>query len=97
MDYENHFFTDQLVDLDGNTFKDCTFEGCVIRYGGGNLELENPRFRDQNRFEFINGVDPTDNLVLRFLKAGVVLNGGTIGSDAKAANDPQVTPKKDLS
>jgi hypothetical protein len=97
MDYANHFFTDQLVDLDGNTFKDCTFEGCVIRYGGGTLELENPRFRDQNRFEFVNGVDPTDNLVLRFLKAGVVLNGGTIGSDTEAANDPQVTPKKDLS
>lgn len=33
--YENSKFRNSTVDLDGASFKDCTFHGCSLRYSGG--------------------------------------------------------------
>ena len=51
MDYKDQEFDGITVDLDGNTFKDCTFKNVLFRYAGGDLEMENVGI-DRFRFQF---------------------------------------------
>jgi hypothetical protein len=32
--YEDRVFTNEVVDLDGNSFKDCTFKACKLVFNG---------------------------------------------------------------
>ena len=44
MTFERQTFDSETVELDGNTFTDCQFQGCEIIYRGG----EPPFIRDVN-------------------------------------------------
>ncbi len=39
MDYENETFTGGTISLDGNTYRNCTLQNCVLKYAGGPLTL----------------------------------------------------------
>lgn len=51
MDYKNENFEGVTVDLDGNSFKDCTFRDVTFKYAGGDLTMENCGM-DRFRFQF---------------------------------------------
>ena len=51
MDYKNENFEGVTVDLDGNSFKDCTFRDVTFKYAGGDLTIENCGM-DRFRFQF---------------------------------------------
>jgi hypothetical protein len=51
VDYKNENFEGVTVDLDGNSFKDCTFRDVTFKYAGGDLTMENCGM-DRFRFQF---------------------------------------------
>lgn len=51
MDYVNETFEGVTVDLDGNSFKNCTFRDVTFKFGGGDLTMENCGM-DRFRFQF---------------------------------------------
>ena len=51
MDYKDELFKGVTVDLDGNSYTDCTFKDVVFRYAGGPLEMSNVGI-DRFRFQF---------------------------------------------
>ncbi|RVT90151.1 hypothetical protein [Sphingomonas crocodyli] len=60
MDFLGHTFIDKVVQLDGHTYKDCTFDGCVVRYDGGSIKFDGTTsFRGENRIEWGANVDAT--------------------------------------
>jgi hypothetical protein len=63
--YENSTFSNMTVDLDGVSFRNCVFQGCALRYSGG----EPPTMVDCNfyrsRFEFAGAASDT----LSFMRA----------------------------
>jgi hypothetical protein len=59
VDYKNENFEGVTVDLDGNSFKDCTFRDVTFKYAGGDLTMENcgmVRFRFQFDGALANGL-----------------------------------------
>ena len=69
-DYVNHKFVDQVVELDGNSFDGCAFEGCVIHYHGGPVNIRNGiNLKVENRIEFKGAALATWKM-LHFLSAG---------------------------
>ena len=48
---ENKNFENQIIELDGMYYKDCTFATCMIRWNGGEFRLENIRHDDNLTFE----------------------------------------------
>ena len=60
MEFTGRTFIDDVVYLDGNTFTNCTFDGCVIRYDGGAVAFTGTtRFNVENIFEWGCSVDMT--------------------------------------
>ena len=51
MDYKDELFEGVTVDLDGNSYTDCTFKDVLFRYSGGDLEMSNVGI-DRFRFQF---------------------------------------------
>jgi hypothetical protein len=49
MDYDNQRFEGTEVVLDGNTYRDCSFENVIFVYSGGPVEMSNVRM---DRFSF---------------------------------------------
>lgn len=41
MEYKGQTFENETVELDGNTFEDCTFKNVVFHFGGGDLVMKN--------------------------------------------------------
>lgn len=70
MKYVREVFTDQIIDLDGRTFQNCTFIRCTLRYGGGRFRIVGPTTIDPVRLKFVNGVDPDNNDLVYFLRRG---------------------------
>ena len=52
MDYKNETFEGVPVELDGNTYENCTFDNVVFKYSGGDLEMKDCKFV---RFSFVFG------------------------------------------
>lgn len=49
MEYKDEAFTGVSVELDGNRFVRCTFDGCVVHYRGGEVpELDDVYFSRTN-------------------------------------------------
>ncbi len=44
IDYKNKTFRDEKVELDGKSFKNCTFKGCMIIVETGDTMLSGCRF-----------------------------------------------------
>ena len=40
MDYKEHIFQHQTVELDGNNFSACNFDDCEFIYSGGTLRMD---------------------------------------------------------
>jgi hypothetical protein len=59
MDYVNETFQGVVVPLDGNTFRDCTFDRMVFQYSGGPVEKVNCNL---NNFSFEFGGDLAQGL-----------------------------------
>ncbi len=51
MDYVDQTFEGVTVDLDGNSFKNCTFRDVTFQYSGGDLKMDNCGM-DRFRFQF---------------------------------------------
>lgn len=51
MDYVDQTFEGVTVELDGNSFKNCTFRDVTFQYSGGDLAMENCGM-DRFRFQF---------------------------------------------
>ena len=51
MDYVDQTFEGVTVDLDGNSFKNCTFRDVTFQYSGGDLKIDNCGM-DRFRFQF---------------------------------------------
>lgn len=95
--YVDRTFIDEDVTLDGHSFIDCTFDGCVIRYNGGPLHIEGAlAIKNGGDIRYGPGIDAFDNPLSRFLVGSVLEQGGRQLSDEEIANEPPVTPKKDL-
>lgn len=64
--YSNHTFTNSDVRLDGNEYKNCVFENCSLKYGGGGpvsitgCTFNNVRWAlvdaSQNTLQFLKGI-----------------------------------------
>ena len=59
MDFVDKRFEDETVELDGNSFENCTFVDVVFQYSGGDLTIKNCGF---NRFSFQFGGDLANGL-----------------------------------
>lgn len=59
MDYVNERFEGVTVTLDGNSYRDCTFENVTFHYSGGSLDMANCRM---DRFAFQFGGDLANGL-----------------------------------
>ncbi|WP_267395337.1 MULTISPECIES: hypothetical protein [unclassified Sphingomonas] len=68
MDYVDHTFTDERVALDGNTFKNCTFENCTLVHEGGPVTFENFGLRGSVKFD-LGGGESTVKLLDYFGRA----------------------------
>jgi len=51
VDYVDQTFEGVTVDLDGNSFKNCTFRDVTFQYSGGDLKMDNCGM-DRFRFQF---------------------------------------------
>jgi len=51
VDYVNQNFENETVELDGNSYKDCTFRDVTFQFSGGDLTMENCGM-DRFRFQF---------------------------------------------
>ena len=59
MEYVDQTFQDVTVELDGNSFKNCTFLDVTFQYSGGDLEMKDcgmDRFRFQFGGDLANGL-----------------------------------------
>jgi hypothetical protein len=60
---EHELFRSVTVHLDGKAFVQCTFECCLLIYGGGNCEWEDSKF--QNCQVVLEGIAHNVFLVLK--------------------------------
>jgi hypothetical protein len=51
VDYKDQTFEDTTVELDGNSFENCSFNRVVLHYSGGELVMKNCNF-DRFSFQF---------------------------------------------
>ena len=51
VDYVDQTFENETVELDGNSFKNCTFRDVTFQFSGGDLKMENCGM-DRFRFQF---------------------------------------------
>lgn len=59
MDYRDKHFIKDTIDLDGESFFNCTFTDCILRYSGGALpEMQACTFSDST-FELAGAADRT--------------------------------------
>jgi hypothetical protein len=59
VDYVDKTFEGETVQLDGNSFENCTFRDVTFHYSGGNLVMKNcgmDRFRFQFGGDLANGL-----------------------------------------
>jgi len=57
--YSNHKFENEIVELDGNNYENCSFRDVVFNYAGGNLEMKDCAM---DRFSFQFGGDLANGL-----------------------------------
>ena len=97
MDYVDRVFTDEDVTLDGNTFTRCTFDGCVIRYNGGDTSIDGGfRWINGGDLQLGPGVDAVNNPVSQFLMRNAEASGFRRATDDEIARNEAIAPKKDM-
>ena len=61
--WKNRTFQNQTIDLDGNSYENCTFVNCKIRYAGGPYHLAGGFGRQDVNWEFHNAALRTIRLL----------------------------------
>ncbi|KQN11567.1 hypothetical protein [Sphingomonas sp. Leaf30] len=98
MKYIDRTFTDESITLDGNSYVRCTFDGCVLWYNGGTVEIiGGMKWLNGGNIRFGTGVDPVHNAVSQFIRQNASASGFRPATDDEIASNEAVTPKKDLS
>ena len=86
MDYVDQNFEGVTVELDGNSFENCTFREVLFQYSGGDLTMKNcdmDRFRFQFGGALANGLYALYQLfgtegLLQILRGQIESSGGEI-------------------
>jgi hypothetical protein len=83
MKYTNKVFKDQSVDLDGNEFDRCTFQGCEVKYYGGELPILNGCHFDNAPFVFEKGAGNTLAMLRGLYHGGLSQNVESLFEDLR--------------
>lgn len=87
MDYNRHAFENETVQLDGNTFANCSFRNCIIKYAGGPTSITGTtHFQGENTTEFV-GIARDVFSIIEFLMRGVGVNAATLVGQAPKPGD----------
>lgn len=57
--YENRKFENQVVQLDGNQYIRCTFQGCTLQYGGSEIPTLKDNEFNRCKWEFTDAAERT--------------------------------------
>jgi len=96
MEFVDRVFVDDDITLDGNSFTRCAFDGCVLRYNGGPLEIVGGlRLRTESYIVMAEHLDPLTNPLAKFIIGGIEAQGGTRLTEQQIAAQKPITPKKD--
>lgn len=68
MGQQNRQYVSDTIALDEDSFTDCTFKGCTLQYGGGDLELVRCKF-DGGTVELVEGVSRDHSSARALLEA----------------------------
>src|SRR5438552_2191682 len=89
MDFKNQAFTDQTVNLDDNTFTDCTFTRCTLIYEGSAGVVMTGCEIDEPSWVFRGAAANTFNFLAKLYAGGLTsVVETTFDNIRNAGNDP---------
>ena len=74
MEYSSKAFKDETVELDGNQYQGCTFQGCKLMYYGGPIPYFDSCSFDSSPFMFEKGAGNALEFLRELYHAGLSQN-----------------------